>query len=606
MCGIIGYLGPRNTTSVLIEGLKKLEYRGYDSAGIAVMFNGEIKRVRVKGKICDLENLINHQPIDGDYGVGHTRWATHGEPSERNAHPHIDCEGKIVVVHNGIIENYFELKKKLIEKGHKFTSETDTEVIPHLIEDHNNHNLLEAVIKSVNHLRGDFSFIVISKEEPQKIIGVKNGPPLILGVNTEEKIISSDLAPVLPVTRKVFHLENKEICLFSQNELAFYDFEGKKKSKEKTVIKWSPFMIEKQGFKHFMLKEIYEQPMALRETLTGKISLAQGRVNLDLDESFLKDIQKINFIACGTSLHAGLVGKYFFEEISRLPVEVDYASEFRYRDFLVDDHSLFVFISQSGETADTLASLREVKKRKGKTLGIINVPESAISRESDFTLYTLAGPEIGVASTKAFTTQLMILSLLALYIAQAKNIITQKDFKKYISELQIIPHKMEKFLNKSKNLENLANRYFDYKNFLYLGRWVNYPISLEGALKLKEISYIHAEGYPAGEMKHGPIALIDEQTPTVAIAMKDRVYTKILNNISEARVRNGKVIAVVEENDEEIAREVTDLIRVSPTLEILTPFLTTLPLQLFAYYVALKRGTDVDQPRNLAKSVTVE
>jgi glucosamine--fructose-6-phosphate aminotransferase (isomerizing) len=606
MCGIIGYLGPRNTVKVLIEGLKKLEYRGYDSAGIAVMFNGEVKRVRIKGKISDLENLINNHPIEGEYGVGHTRWATHGEPSENNAHPHVDCKGEIIVVHNGIIENYSTLKKNLIDDGHIFVTETDTEVIPHLIEHYYDGNLLEAVKRTVIQLKGDFSFIVISKKELHQIIGVKNGPPLILGIHNKEKIISSDLAPILSLTKDVYHLENREICYFSPHKVDFYDFEGKNIKKEKTTINWSPHMIEKQGFKHFMLKEIFEQPLALRETIINKIFLDEGRVKLEVDYSFFRDIDKVNFIACGTSFHAGLVGKYFFEEICKIATDVDYASEFRYRDFLVDKNTLFVFISQSGETADTLASLREVRRRGGKTLGIINVPESSISRECEVTLYTRAGPEIGVASTKAFTTQLAVLLLLALFIAQEKKRINLGLLKKYISEFQLIPHKMEKFLNKSKIIEDLANKYYIYQNFLYLGRWINYPISLEGALKLKEISYIHAEGYPAGEMKHGPIALIDENTPTVAIAMRDRVYSKILSNISEVSIRNGKIIAVADEENNEIEKEVTDFIRIPKTEEILTPFLTTIPLQLFAYHVALRRGTDVDQPRNLAKSVTVE
>ncbi|MHA1724547.1 MAG: glutamine--fructose-6-phosphate transaminase (isomerizing), partial [Promethearchaeota archaeon] len=396
MCGIIGYIGPRNPVKVLIEGLKRLEYRGYDSAGIAVMHKREIKRVRVKGKICDLENLINEKSILGDYGIGHTRWATHGEPSENNAHPHIDCKGEIIVVHNGIIENYSSLKNNLIKDGHNFVSETDTEVIPHLIEHYYEGNLLDAVRKTVRLLKGDFTFIAISKKELQQFVGVKNGPPLILGINDKEKIISSDLAPILNFTKDVYYLENGEICYFSHDKIEFYDFEGNRVKKEKSVVNWSPHMIEKRGFKHFMLKEIFEQPHALRETIIGKTSLDEGKVDFDVEPSFFENIEKVHFIACGTSFHAGLVGKYFLEEICKIPSEVDYASEFRYRDFLVDENSLFVFISQSGETADTLASLREVKRRGGRSLGIINVPESAIARESDVTLYTQAGPEIGV------------------------------------------------------------------------------------------------------------------------------------------------------------------------------------------------------------------
>jgi len=609
MCGIIGYLGPKKISSILIEGLKKLEYRGYDSAGLAVVNKGKLEIRRVKGKISNLEEIIRMSPIDGNYGIGHTRWATHGRPSEENAHPHRDCTETIVVVHNGIIENYLDLKKELIGKGHIFRTETDTEVIAHLIEENFDGNLEIAVQKAVRKLGGVFAFAVISSKDPEKIVTAKKGPPAIIGLGSDEYFVSSDLAPILGHTKDVVFLDDEEIAIIDKNGVQFTDFNGKTLSKKIDTITWDPIMVEKGGFKHFMLKEIFEQPRALRETLMGRISLDTGKIYLDeinISPEFLRKISKINIIACGTSYHAGLVGKYFLESLTHIPVEVDYSSEYRYRDFILEKNQLNIIISQSGETADTLAALRIIKKNKGKTLSICNMKGSTATREADGVIYTHAGPEIGVASTKTFITQLMALMLFSLYLARLKNKFKKNEILTYFQELQRIPHKIESILYQSSKIENLAQRYFHYTNFLYLGRWVNFPIALEGALKLKEISYIHAEGYPAGEMKHGPIALIEEKMPTVAIAPKDRVYEKMLSNISEVKTRNGIVLAVAWEEDKEIKEKVDEIIYIPSSHPLFTPFLTVVPLQLFAYYIALKRGADVDQPRNLAKSVTVE
>ena len=609
MCGIIGYLGPKKISSILIEGLKKLEYRGYDSAGLAVVNKGKLEIRRVKGKISNLEEIIRMSPIDGNYGIGHTRWATHGRPSEENAHPHRDCTETIVVVHNGIIENYLDLKKELLKKGHIFRTETDTEVIAHLIEENFEGNLEVAVQKAVSKLGGVFAFAVISSKDPEKIVTAKKGPPAIIGLGSDEYFVSSDLAPILGHTKDVIFLDDEEIAVIDRNGVQFINFQGKTLSKKIDTITWDPIMVEKGGFKHFMLKEIFEQPRALRETLMGRISLDTGRIYLEeinISPEFLRKISRINIIACGTSYHAGLVGKYFLESLTHIPVEVDYSSEYRYRDFILEKNQLNIIISQSGETADTLAALRIIKKNKGKTLSICNMKGSTATREADGVIYTHAGPEIGVASTKTFTTQLMALMLFSLYLAQLKNKFKKNEILTYFQELQRIPHKIESILYQSSKIESLAQKYFHYTDFLYLGRWVNFPIALEGALKLKEISYIHAEGYPAGEMKHGPIALIEEKMPTVAIAPKDRVYEKMLSNISEVKTRNGIVLAVAWEEDKEIREKVDEIIYIPSSHPLFTPFLTVVPLQLFAYYIALKRGADVDQPRNLAKSVTVE
>ncbi len=609
MCGIIGYLGKRKAIDILVDGLKRLEYRGYDSAGVALFDGKSILLRRVKGKIKDLEDTLNKSPVDGLYGIAHTRWATHGRPSEENAHPHKDCKGEIVVVHNGIIENYLQLKEELLKEGHRFSSETDSEVIAHLIEKYFEGGLLFALKRAIERIEGVFSILAISKNDPFKIVGARFGPPLILGVGNEEFILSSDLTAILPYTKDVYVLEDREIFEVSSDNFKFIDFYGNPVQKEMKRISWDPLMVEKAGYKHFMLKEIHEQPRALRETLIGRVSLERGEVflgEINLPFEFLKKVEKVMVIACGTSLHAGLVGKYFLENIAKTPCEVDYASEFRYRDFIWNEKTLGLSISQSGETADTLAGMKEIRKKGGKVIAICNVEGSTAVRESDGAILTHAGPEIGVASTKAFTSQLMALVLFAIYLGQIKGTISKESILELLQELQKIPQKAEIALKNDKEIEILSSKFLSYSDYLYLGRWVNYPIALEGALKLKEIAYVHAEGYPAGEMKHGPIALIDEKTPVFAIVPKDRVEQKVLNNISEVKARNGIVLAVTTEGNSEIEGKVDEVIYVPRTHELFTPFLTIIPLQLFAYYMALKKGHDVDQPRNLAKSVTVE
>ncbi len=609
MCGIIGYVGPRDVVPVILDGLKKLEYRGYDSAGIAVLKKGEIKRRRVKGKIAELENSLNEDPLSGHYGVGHTRWATHGRPSEENAHPHQDCSGSLVVVHNGIIENYLSLKQKLQEEGHSFQTETDTEVIAHLIEKHYENSLEEAVLGALGKLEGDFAIAVVSVKDPDKIVAAKMGPPAVVGLGENEFFVCSDLNPLISYTKEIVFLEDGEMAVVEPTGVKFTDFSGKELTKEPDHIIWDPLMIEKRGFKHFMLKEIFEQPQVIRDTLQGRISLDTGRVFFD-ETGILPDhwerIEKVVIIACGTSYHAGLLGRYFTESLAGIPVDVEYASEYRYRDFILDKEALVVVISQSGETADTLAALRAVKKKGALTLAICNVVNSSIAREAQGVLYTHAGPEIGVAATKTFTAQMAALALLAIHLGQVNKKLNETQSLSLVQELQRIPHKMEIILDRSKSIEELAIRFVPFSHFLYLGRWVSFPVALEGALKLKEISYIHAEGYAGGEMKHGPIALIDDLMPTVVVVPKDRVYGKILSNIAEVKTRIGYVIAVAFDEDEEIKDKVEDVIPVPSADPLFTPFLTTLPLQLFAYYIAAHRGADVDQPRNLAKSVTVE
>jgi len=609
MCGIIGYIGSKSVVPVIIDGLKRLEYRGYDSAGIAVVAEGQLNIRRVKGKISLLEENLKSSPIDGNYGIGHTRWATHGSPSEENAHPHQDCTGSLVVVHNGIIENYLSLKNSLKKEGHKFVTETDTEVIAHLIEKYFQGRLDEATLKAVRELKGAFAVAVISTQEPDTIIAAKMGPPAVIGLGDREYFVSSDIDPILDHTQKVVFLEDEELAVVKPEGAEFKNFKGTKLNKKVDEISWSPLMIEKRGFKHFMLKEIFEQPQVVRDTLQGRISLDRGKILLDetgISPKVLKSIQKIVVIACGTSYHAGLVGKYLLENLAQIPVEVEFSSEYRYRDFILDEDALVIVISQSGETADTLAALRAVKKRKCISLAISNTVKSSIAREADGILYTHAGPEIGVAATKTFSAQIAALALLALYIAQLKGKIDKNKSLSLIQQLQRLPHKMEKILNNAKSLKKLAQDFIPFSHFLYLGRWINFPVALEGALKLKEISYIHAEAYPGGEMKHGPIALIDDEMPTLAVIPKDRVYEKMMSNISEIKTRNGYILGVVFENDEEIKDKLDEVIPIPATDPLFTPFLTVLPLQLFAYYIATKRGADVDQPRNLAKSVTVE
>ncbi len=627
-------MGKKRVVPVIIEGLRKLEYRGYDSAGIAVAGshdaagaaasgNGHLEVRRAEGKLRNLEEVIRLKPLDGTYGIGHTRWATHGRPTEENAHPHRDCTGKIVVVHNGIVENYLSLKKKLIEEGHKFVTETDTEVIAHLIEKAfyakaNGHrpSLEEAVRKTVKQLTGVFALGVICEEEPNKIVAARNGPPAVIGLGDNEYFVASDIPAILYHTRDLFFLQDGDIAVVTPSGVQVTDFDGKALVREVQHVTWDPIMAEKGGFKHFMLKEIYEQPRAVRDTTLGRVSQDTGLVfldEMDITEAELKSTQKINIAACGTSWHAGLAGKYMIERLARVPVDVDYASEWRYRDPITSNKEITLLITQSGETADTIAAQREAKAKGSKTLAICNVVGSMIARESSGTVYTHAGPEIGVASTKAFTAQLTALFLLALHLGEVRGVTTPEHGKKLIDELLRIPSKLETLLGRDEEVEELARRYSKSQDFLFLGRGIHYPIALEGALKLKEISYIHAEGYPAGEMKHGPNALIDENLPVVIVATRDPNdansvlrYEKTMSNVKEVKAREGQVIAIATEGDEEIKESVDHVLYVPEAPELLLPILEVVPLQLLAYHIAVRRGCDVDQPRNLAKSVTVE
>ena len=609
MCGIVGYVGPRGTTRVLIDGLKRLEYRGYDSAGIAVFQQEKIEIRRRVGKLARLEELIDQETFDGKVGIGHTRWATHGKPSDENAHPH--KAGKVAVVHNGIIENYLPLKEFLKKKGHVFSSETDTEIIAHLIDEfiREGHSFLEAVRVTLDKIRGSYALGILYEGDETCLIGARNEAPLVIGLGEGENFIASDIPPILPYTRRFIFMEDGEIAVLSSKGVKVYNAKGAEVSKEPKQVNWNPLMAEKGGYKHFMLKEIFEQPRAVTDTIRGRVLEEKGDVVLDhvrLDQEILKKIHRILLIACGTSYHAALVGKFLIEDLCRIPVEVDIGSEFRYRNPIIGENDLMVAISQSGETADTLAALREGKRKGARTLSICNVVESSLARDSDHVIYTHAGPEIGVASTKTFATQLITLFLLAVRIGRALGTLSAEDGKKLIGELIRIPHLMEETLKTSGHVAQIARKYLHAKDFLYLGRGINYPIALEGALKLKEISYIHAEGYPAGEMKHGPIALIDREMPVVVLATRNEVYDKVISNIEEVKAREGKVIALASPSDQTIAQKADDVITIPETIPPLTPILLTIPLQLLAYYMADFKGTDVDQPRNLAKSVTVE
>ena len=623
MCGIVGYVGQKRVVPVIIEGLRKLEYRGYDSAGIAVAGNGDGLQVRrAEGKLRNLEEAIRHKPLDGTYGIGHTRWATHGRPTEENAHPHRDCTGRVVVVHNGIVENYLSLKKRLIEEGHKFSTETDTEIIAHLIENAlktgngKRPSLEEAVRKTVKQLTGVFALVVISADEPNKIVAARNGPPAVVGIGQNEYFVASDIPAILHHTRDLFFLADGDLAVITPTGVQLSDFDGKPIERKVQRVTWDPIQAEKGGFKHFMLKEIYEQPRAVRDTTLGRISQDSGKVfleEMDISEDELRNANKVNIAACGTSWHAGLAGKFMIERLARVPVEVDYASEYRYRDPITGPDALTLLITQSGETADTIAAQREAKAKGSKTLAICNVVGAMIARESAGTIYTHAGPEIGVASTKAFTAQLTALFLFALFLAQRRNQLNEQQSIKLVQELTRLPAKLESILNHDEACESLAKQYQKVQDFLFLGRGIHYPIALEGALKLKEISYIHAEGYPAGEMKHGPNALIDENLPVVVLATKDPDdpdsvlrYEKTMSNIKEVTARSGKVIAIATEGDDEIHESADHVLYVPKAPELLLPILEVLPLQLLAYHIAVRRGCDVDQPRNLAKSVTVE
>jgi len=627
MCGIVGYVGPKKVVPVILEGLRRLEYRGYDSAGIAVG-SPECKTLQVcraPGKLCNLEDALDLQPLKGTFGIGHTRWATHGRPTEENAHPHRDCTGRIVVVHNGIVENYLELKSELSAQGHKFITETDTEVIAHLIEQVQKDAAatgqpisLEAAVRlAVKRLAGAFALGILSSAEPDKIIAARSGPPVVIGVGDGESFVASDVPGILHHTRNIYFLADGDMAILTPAGVELTDFQGKHIQRELTRIAWDPIQAEKGGYKHFMLKEIWEQPQAIRDTTLGRVSLDSGKIflgEMEIEDEELAGASSINIAACGTSWHSALAGKYMIERLARLPVDVDYASEYRYRNPIPDRNALGLLITQSGETADTLAAQREMKNLGSKTVAICNVVGAMVAREAHGAIYTHAGPEIGVASTKAFTSQLTALFLLAVKLGQLRGRLDQEQSVKLIEELSRVPAKIEEVLRaRSAQCEQLAKDFAHARDFLYLGRGIHFPIALEGALKLKEISYIHAEGYPAGEMKHGPNALIDETLPVVVLATRDESdpasklrYEKTLSNIQEVTARSGRVIAVATEGDTLIGRLVEQVIQIPPAFELISPLIEIVPLQLLAYYIAVRRGCDVDQPRNLAKSVTVE
>ena len=627
MCGIVGYVGPKKVVPVIIEGLRRLEYRGYDSAGIAVGSPGSDRLAvwRAPGKLRNLEEILRDHPPEGTFGIGHTRWATHGRPTEENAHPHRDCDGRIVVVHNGIVENYLDLKRELTAQGHNFVTETDTEIIAHLIEQVQKEaqaarapvSLEQAVRVAVKRLAGAFALGILSASEPDKIVAARSGPPVVIGVGDGESFIASDIPGILHHTRNVYFLADGDMAILTRDGVKLTDFNGKAIDRAITHIHWDPIQAEKGGYKHFMLKEIWEQPRAIRDTTLGRVSLDSGKVflgEMDIPDEELASASSINIAACGTSWHAAMAGKYMIERLARLPVDVDYASEYRYRNPIPDRNALGLLITQSGETADTLAAQREMIALGSKTVAICNVVGAMVAREAHGAIYTHAGPEIGVASTKAFTAQLTALFLLALKLGQLRGRIDTPRSVALMEELSRIPAKIEEVLRScSEQCEKLAKDFSNARDFLYLGRGIHFPIALEGALKLKEISYIHAEGYPAGEMKHGPNALIDETLPVVVLATRDEAdpasklrYEKTLSNIQEVTARSGRVIAVATEGDATIGELVEQVIHVPRAMELLSPLIEIVPLQLLAYYIAVRRGCDVDQPRNLAKSVTVE
>jgi glucosamine--fructose-6-phosphate aminotransferase (isomerizing) len=627
MSGIIGYIGNKRVVPVLLEGLQRLRYRGYDSAGIAVIQGHNLEVRRATGKLHNLEEVVRLNPVDGTYGVGHTRWATHGAPTEENAHPHRDCKGTAVVVHNGIIENYQELKKGLVAEGHKFATEVDTEVIAHLVEKYLEGNgeaagasgsshLEEAVRAAVRQLRGVFALAIISTRDPNKIIAVRQGPPVVIGLGKDEYLVASDVPAILYHTRDLFFLADHDLAVLTPNGVKLSDFDGRPVSRRLQHITWDPILAEKGGFKHFTIKEIYEQPRAVRDTALGRFSLETGQVFLDemeIREEEFRAFRDIKIVAAGTSRHAGLAGKIMIERVARIPVEVDYASEFRYRDPLVDSQTLTVLITQSGETADTIAAQREARAKGSKTLAICNVLGSMVSREAHGTIYTHAGPEIGVGSTKTFTAQMTALYLFALYLAQVRGYLSFEDSKSWLKALAGLPKQLESVLQRDDEIADLAQHFYRSSDFLFLGRGVHFPVALEGALKMKKVSYIHAEAYPAGEMKHGPIALISDGLPVVVIAtcnwdspFSRQRYERTLSNIKEAKARGATIIALVTEGDREVHAMADHLVVLPHTSGTLSTILEAIPLQLLAYHIGVLRGCDVDQPRNLAKSVTVE
>ncbi|MEW6201529.1 MAG: glutamine--fructose-6-phosphate transaminase (isomerizing) [bacterium] len=609
MCGIVGYIGRENATERILEGLRRLEYRGYDSAGVAIVVDGRIELRRSEGKLINLCNNITENPIRGTLGVGHTRWATHGRPTTDNAHPHLDCSASVSVVHNGIIENYLALKEHLIRHGHKFTSETDTEVLAHLIEESLDDNPLQSLRDALSKVEGAYAIGVVLSRFPNILLAARKSSPLIIGLGENENYIASDIPAILPYTRRIVYLDDGECAVLTADAVTVYSPDGKPVEKKIDHIEWNPVLAEKGGYDHFMLKEIYEQPQVIRNTIGGRTSEETGKIYIDelnLTDNEVHACRQIYTVACGTAYYSGVVGKYMMEHLARIHVDVDLASEFRYREPLLDDGTLVVVISQSGETADTLAALHEAKRMGAHVIGIVNVKGSSIAREVDGVLYIHAGPEIGVASTKAYIAMLTAEMLLSIHFATIRGLLHAEDARQLIRRFKSLPQKIERVLADTAPIERIAEKYFECPNFLYLGRGINFPTAMEGALKLKEISYIHAEAYAAGEMKHGPIALIDRKMPILAIATKSKTYDKVISNIQEVKAREGMVIALATEGDEEILKYTRDVIYVPETAELLSPIINVVPLQLLAYHIAVKRGSDVDQPRNLAKSVTVE
>ena len=608
MCGIIGYIGSRGATPLLLEGLKRMEYRGYDSAGVAVMNGSGVETRKAAGKISELERALKTSPVAGDVGIGHTRWATHGVPNECNAHPHIDCKGNIAVVHNGIIENSGTLKKELIAHGHTFVSETDTEVIAHLIEEAFDGNLEDAVIEALWQIEGTYGIAVVSSQDRNKIVAARKGSPLLIGLGEGEYYVASDVSAILAQTREVVYLDDGDVAVLTRDGYTVLNQRAQQLERRVSKIDWDLDQIERGGFDHFMLKEIFEQPATVENAMRGRLLRDQGTSKLGglnmTDEELLR-FDNILITACGTSWHSALIGEHMLESLARIPVEVEYASELRYRNPIVTDKTLCIVISQSGETADTLAAMREAKARGARTYGIVNVVGSTIARESDGGIYVHAGPEIGVASTKAFTSQVIALLLFTLKLARLRNL-SMVDGKEIIDEMLALPAKIQSILDRAPEVEKIAEEFKNAQNFLYLGRGYSFPTALEGALKLKEISYIHAEGYPAAEMKHGPIALIDENMPVLFIAPHDSVFDKVVSNVQEVKARGGRVVAITTRDEESLHGKLDYEFRIPETKDMLTPVLASVPLQLLAYYIAVKRGANVDQPRNLAKSVTVE
>ena len=608
MCGIVGYVGPRDATPVLLSGLRKLEYRGYDSAGLASFVDGHVEVRRCVGKLDNLERLLKEQPLPGRPGIGHTRWATHGRPSEHNAHPH--RAGKVVVIHNGIIENYLELRAELAKRGRTMASETDTEVISHLVDEYveQGSDLAEAVRRTIRHLEGSYAIVVLSETDPNRLVAAKSATPIVLGLGEGENFVASDIPALLEYTRTVLFMEDGEVADLTPERIVLTTFAGDPVDRAPRVVAWDAVTAQKGGYKHFLLKEIHEQPQAIIDTMRGRILQEAGDVQLDVEvtERLPPRIDRCVLVACGTAWHACLVGKFLLERLAGIPCEVDYGSEFRYRNPIIDDRTLLIVVSQSGETADTLAAVEAGRERGTQVLAVCNVVDSSIARRASGVLYTHAGPEISVASTKAFTTQLTGLYLLALYLGRRRGVIDADRGRQLVSDLVALPAQVKEALAKERHIERVAKKYGQSHDFLYLGRGINYPVALEGALKLKEISYIHAEGYPAGEMKHGPIALINEEMPVVVLIPHDVVFQKTLSNLKEVESRGGRIIVVTDARSEDLEDVAWETLIVPPTNELLTPILLTLPLQLLAYHVAVYRGTDVDQPRNLAKSVTVE